>query len=354
MSKATNEIRKDYILDRWTVIATGRSKRPVDFVKAPEKKDVGVCPLEPGNEHMTPPAALVYLPAEKGIRKDRDLDDLRHKNWLIRVVPNLYPAFTPSKGGEIGAVKGAFAAAEATGHHEVLVESPDHNEHPSVARVSQVIHTVNAYIDRLRELSSKPYVRYVSIFRNHGLEAGASLSHAHTQLIATPIVPKRIEEESRGSEKLFQQNGRCVFCEILEREEKSDRFIWRNAEFAVFAPWASVHPFEFWIFPKKHQCCLLDLKQNEVKAFAETLRVSFGGLYSLLNDPPYNYGFHQIVAESCDHFHWHLEVYPKLAVWGGFEKSTEMFINVVSPEDAAASLREATLNEERSFLSKQT
>ena len=98
MSKATAEMRKDYLLDSWTVIATERKKRPVDFVKALERKDVGVCPLEPGNEHMTPPAVLVYLPAEKGIRKDMDLNDLRHKNWLVRVVPNLYPAFTPPKG----------------------------------------------------------------------------------------------------------------------------------------------------------------------------------------------------------------------------------------------------------------
>ena len=163
-------------------------------------------------------------------------------------------------------------------------------------------------------------------------------------------MPKKIEEESQASEKLFQQDGKCIFCKIVEKEEKSDRFVWGNADFMVFAPWASVHPFEFWAFPKKHQCSLLDLSENEVKAFAETLRVSLGGLYSLLNDPPYNFGFHQIVAKSCDHFHWHLEVYPKLTVWAGFEKNTEMFINVVSPEDAATSLREAMLDEERKVL----
>jgi UDPglucose--hexose-1-phosphate uridylyltransferase len=347
MSTVANEMRKDYLLDRWTVIATQRKRRPVDFVRTPEKRETGVCSLEPGNEHMTPPAVLVYLPAEKGIKKDRDLNGWRHKNWLIRVVPNLYPAFTPPKGEISDAKKEAFVVVEANGHHEVLIESPNHDEHPGVARVSQLVYVVNACIDRLRELSSKPYVRYVSIFRNHGLEAGASLSHAHTQLIATPILPKIIEEELKASEKLFKEDKKCVFCKIIEKEETSARFIWKNDAFTVFAPWASVHPFEFWIFPAKHQSSLQDLSQTEVRAFAETLRVSLGGLRSLLGDPPYNFGFHQITIESCKHFHWHLEVYPKLTIWAGFEKSTGIFINVVSPEEAAANLREAMLAEEK-------
>ena len=199
----------------------------------------------------------------------------------------------------------------------------------------------------MRKLSSKPYVKYVSIFRNHGLEAGASLSHAHTQLIATPIIPKIVEEELKACEERFKKNKKCPFCEIIEKESRSARFIWENKDFTIFAPWASVHPFEFWVFPKKHQCCLLDLSVAEVKSLAEALRVSLGGLKSMLNDPPYNLGFHQITDENCDYYHWHLEVYPRLSIWAGFEKSTGMFINVVLPEDAAKHLREAMLEEEK-------
>jgi UDPglucose--hexose-1-phosphate uridylyltransferase len=352
-TQVTNEMRKDYLLDRWTVLATQRKRRPINFIKTPEKREIGVCAFEPGNEHMTPPAVLVYLQAEEGVKKERDQNGLRHKNWLVRVVPNLYPAFTPPKEDQIALTERDFVVAEGAGHHEVLIESPNHNEHPAVARVSQLIHVVNAYIDRLRELSSKPYVKYVSIFRNHGLEAGASLSHAHSQLIAMSMLPKTIQEELQVGERLFQEDKKCILCKILEREEKSVRFIWKNSNFTIFAPWASVHPFEFWIFPKKHQSSLLNLSENEVKTFAETLRVSLGGLYSLLNDPPYNYGFHQITTESCGHYHWHLEVYPKLTVWAGFEKSTGVFINVVSPEEAASPLREAMLKEEK-VLTDQT
>jgi len=344
-----NEMRKDYLIDRWTVIASQRKKRPTDFKRSvEEKKQTGPCALEPGNEHMTPPAVLVYLPSNGGVRREKDTNGFRHKNWLIRVVPNLYPAFTPPKEGAwLGLERGLLSYASATGHHEVLVESPNHDEHPGTARISQLIHVINACIDRLRELSSKPYVRYVSVFRNHGLEAGASLSHTHTQLIATPIMPSIVDEELRASRKLFEKNETCALCDVIGKEEQGPRFIWGNDHFVAFAPWASVHPFEFWIFPKRHQCCLLDLSQNEAEALAETMRICLGGFGSLLGDPPYNYGFHQVTAGASDYYHWHLEVYPRLSIWAGFEKSTGMFINVVSPEDAAASLREAALEEEK-------
>jgi len=346
-----NEMRKDYLIDRWTVIATMRKKRPTDFKRTiEERKQVGVCALEHGNEHMTPPAVLIYLPTNGGIRKDKDQDSLRHKNWLIRCVPNLYPAFTPPQKDETSTTaKTAFVEYRASGHHEVLVESPNHDEHPGTARLSQLIHVVNACVDRFRELSSKPYVRHVSVFRNHGLEAGASLSHAHTQIIATPLVPKTVEEELKAGDEVFKKEERCAFCSIIRKEEESDRFIWKNDNFVVFAPWASVHPFEFWIFPKRHRSSILDLSQSEVASFAKTLRVSMGALKTLLNDPPYNYGFHQLTNSVFSHYHWHLEVYPRLSIWAGFEKSTGMFINVVSPEDAAANLREATQEEEKTL-----
>jgi UDPglucose--hexose-1-phosphate uridylyltransferase len=230
--------------------------------------------------------------------------------------------------------------AVAVGHHEVLVESPNHDEHPADARIQQLVYVVNAYVDRLRDLSAKPYVRYVSIFRNHGLEAGASLSHAHSQIIATPFIPKIAEDELKASKKFWEQNGKCIFCDILEKEREGPRLILENSKFIVFAPYASVNPIEFWILPKEHEATLLDLSQTEVKTFAETLKACLNGLKQLANDPPYNYGFHLAVNENeRGYYHWHLEVYPKLAIWAGFEKSTGIYINTVTPEVAAESLR---------------
>lgn len=230
--------------------------------------------------------------------------------------------------------------AIAVGHHEVLIESPNHNEHPADARIPQLIHVVNGYIDRLRELSAKPYVKYVSIFRNHGLEAGASLSHAHSQIIATPFVPKIVEDELKASRKFWKKNEKCVFCDIIKKERKGPRFISENSNFVVFAPYASVNPMEFWMLPKRHEATLLDLSQNEIRIFTETLKTCLGGLKQLVNDPPYNYGFHLAInKDACNFYHWHLEIYPKLATWAGFEKNTGIYINTVTPETAAESLR---------------
>jgi len=344
---SSNEIRKDYLLNRWVVIAKERKRRPTDFVKKAEERGVGVCPLCPDNEHMTPPAVLVYLRSNGEIRKDRDQNSFRHKNWLIRCVPNLYPAFTPPDKEKVK-VKESLVLANAVGHHEVLIESPRHDEHLGVARVSQLVHVINAYVDRLNDLSAKPYVKYVEIFRNHGLDAGASLSHAHTQIIATPFVPGIVDEELRVCRRFWTKTGECLFCDILRKERAGPRFIWENDSFFVFAPWASVHPLEFWIFPKKHQSTLLDVSQGEINSLAKAFRACFGGLNSLLNDPSYNFGFHMAPSkEAQDYYHWHLEVYPRLAIWAGFEKSTGMFINVVPPEDAAAELKEAVQAEEK-------
>ncbi|MGQ9544845.1 MAG: galactose-1-phosphate uridylyltransferase [Candidatus Bathycorpusculaceae bacterium] len=339
-----NELRRDYLLNRWVVIATERGRRPTDFVKKERQKGkTGVCPMCPGNEHMTPPAVLAYIKSGRGIEKVKDGDGFRYKNWLIRCVPNLYPAFTPPKEGM---KQKHFVKSEnlgvAVGHHEVLVESPKHGEHPADAEIPQLTHVVNAYIDRLRELSAKPYVRYVSIFRNHGLEAGASLSHAHSQIIATPFTPKIVADEIEASRKFWNRNGNCVFCNIIEKENNGPRFVFENSKFLVFAPYASINPIEFWIFPKAHEAALLEMSNKEVETFAETLKKCFSGLKNLVNDPPYNFGFHQTTDKNAQkYYHWHLEVYPQLATWAGFEKSTGVYINTVTPENAAESLRKA-------------
>jgi UDPglucose--hexose-1-phosphate uridylyltransferase len=245
-------------------------------------------------------------------------------------------------------VKESSVLTRAVGHHEVIIESPFHNEHPGAARVSQLVHVINAYLDRLTDLSGKPYVKHVTIFKNHGREAGASLSHAHTQLIATPFIPRILEEELEASKSFWTKNHACLLCDVLAKERESPRFIWENGSFVVFAPWASINPLEFWVLPKRHQSNMLAMSGGEAEDLAETMRICLGGLRSLLNDPPYNFGFHTLLKEDGGEcYHWHLEVYPRLAVWAGFEKSTGMFINTISPEDAAAELGEAVKAEKK-------
>ncbi|MFB3888145.1 MAG: galactose-1-phosphate uridylyltransferase [Candidatus Bathyarchaeia archaeon] len=341
-----NELRKDYLLDRWVVIATERSRRPTDFAKQKtEQAKTEGCPLCPGNEHITPPAVLVYLPDNGGIKKDKEQGDFRHKNWLIRCIPNLYPAFMPPKEpSDAQRIMQSDSFGYAVGHHEVLVESPNHTDHPSDAPLPQLVHVINAYKDRLSELSSKPYVKYVQIFRNHGLQAGASLSHAHSQIIATPFIPRTVSEELAAAKRRWNEHKRCVFCQLIEEESRTPRLIMGTEHFAVFAPFASVHPMEFWILPRRHSSNLLSLTVAETQAFAETLQATLKALKTLVNDPPYNFGFHMLLStDAQDCFHWHLEVYPTLAIWAGFEKSTGMYINTVTPETAAAEFRKTLL-----------
>ena len=338
-----NELRKDYLLDRWVVIATERSRRPTDFAKPKtEPAKTMVCPMCTGNENMTPPALLLYQKNGAEIMRSQDpLTGERPKNWLVRVIPNLYPAFSPPRqpGDEKQIVKSEYLW-NAVGHHEVIVESPNHDEDPADAELPQLELVIGAYIDRLRELSVKSYVKYVSIFRNHGLEAGASMSHAHSQIIATPMIPTIIREEQKAARTFYEDNEKCIFCDILEGELKGPRLISEDRDFVVLAPYASVNPMEFWILPKKHAPNILELTKSEVSAFAKALKASLGALKTLVNDPPYNYGIHLALnPEAQDSYHWHLEVYPKLSTWAGFEKSTSVYINTVTPETAAESLR---------------
>lgn len=338
---STNEIRKDYLLDRWAIISPQRKKRPYDMVKKSEEKKVGACPFCPGNEHMTPPATLVYVQTASGVKKEKDEGGKVHKNWLVRCFPNLYPALSPPPVEMKGTkVKAEFTRMDAFGHHEILVESPNHNEHPGVARISQLIHAIDAALDRVRDFSRDPYVKFTLIFRNHGIDAGASLSHPHMQLAATPMIPRTIKEELDASEKIWREKKVCVFCDILKKESEGPRFIWQNDGFLVFAPWASINPYEFWIFPKIHQPTPLDMTNEQKSNLAEALKASLGGLRNLLNDPPYNFGFHIAPYQGIfDYYHWHIEVYPKIAIWAGFEKSLAMYINTVQPEDAAENMR---------------
>jgi UDPglucose--hexose-1-phosphate uridylyltransferase len=339
-----NELRKDYLLDRWVVIATERSRRPTDFAKAKAQAAANAtnCPMCVGNENMTPPATLLYLKEDKKIVKTKDPQvGERPKNWRVRCIPNLYPAFTPPQ--TLQDAKKVFTSpglGYAIGHHEVVVESPNHEESPADADLPQLELLIKAYIDRLRELSAKPYVKYVSIFRNHGLEAGASLSHAHSQIIATPMVPTTIKDEVAACQTHYEDEGECIYCDIIKTESKGPRMVMDDGDFTAIAPYASINPMEFWILPKRHMPNILFLSESEITTFAKTLKTTLKALKDLVNDPPYNFGFHLAVGgDALETYHWHLEVYPKLGTWAGFEKSTGVYINTITPETAAETLR---------------
>jgi len=341
-----NEIRKDYLLNRWVVIAIERSRRPNDFIKEKIKANSQkICPLCVGNEALTPPAVLLYFNEKDKLKKEADTKEFRRKNWIIRVVPNLFPAFNYQNTCFCKEKNRIDDFIYAKGHHEVLVESPNHNENFATIKDEQMINVIDAYIDRLIDLGSIDYIKYVAIFRNYGKEAGASLTHAHSQIIAMPIIPRILMEEMEFSKNYYQKNKECIFCKIIEKERIGPRFIFENDGFVVFAPYASINPLEFWIVPKKHDNTILNLSLLEKKLFIESIKTSFSALKFLVNDPPYNFGFHLSVDKKTrEYYHWHLEVYPKLSIWAGFEKSTGIYINTMPPEKAAFELKSQIKN----------
>lgn len=339
-----NEIRKDYLSGRYVIMASERAKRPTDYVLRGEELGAEkTCPFCLGNEEMTPPANLVYLSKDGRVIKEKDSETFRHKEWVVRCFPNLYPALSPI--GKKFELQGSFPFLRAVGHgsHEIVVESPNHDEQIHNARLGQLELMFGACLDLLRELYDDDLIEYVQIFRNYGKEGGASLSHPHTQIIATPLVPVNILEEIGRARQYYGREKQCIFCRIIEEERQGPRRIHEDGNFLVFAPWASVFPFEFWVIPKRHESNLLDANGFEIREFVKTLRLSLQGLAQLLNDPPYNYGFHiaprRCVEKEC--YHWHLEVYPRLSTWAGFELNTGLYINVTPPEIAAESLRES-------------
>lgn len=335
-----NELRRDYFTDNWVIIATDRVKRPNDY-KNPKPRSgtennytfcgrhaeyvhdtSSPCAFCPGFEHMTPPSKASYFLCNGTISYDADMEGRPPRTgWIERVIPNMYPAVIPE-----GARARDGCEMPASGVHEVIVESPEHNRHPQSMSDDEIRLLFRVYRDRFSTAAGLPYIRYISIFRNYGKEAGASLSHAHSQLIAIPVVPGVIRA----------QYG-LDYTSVIGKEEKSPRLVTSSMYSVSFAPYASSYPYEVWIFPRRRCRNIMELSNEERDDLAITCRGVLSKMSRLLSNPPYNYAFVQSVSSDM---HMHLRIYPKLGTAAGFELNTDMHINSVLPEEAARDLRE--------------
>jgi UDPglucose--hexose-1-phosphate uridylyltransferase len=334
------------LLDRWVIFAPRRAKRPVDYATPRSKAELKVCVFCPRHENLTPPAKLLYVPEDGKILELKDRGRQRRSDWLVRCIPNLYPALSGSENSSLSLEKRTgfpHISRRAIGAHLIIIESPRHDDHPHHASQRQIELWLRAAIDLVSKLERTKYSKSVALFRNHRREAGASIAHAHSQIITTPIIPVRIEQEHRAMKKFQNEEGGCALCRIRATEAKSERKILDLKNFTVFAPWASIFPFEFWIVPKRHSPRIVGLSHDEIKDLSATIQLSFRALANALSDPPYNAIFHQSPAKSDDGaFHWHIEVYPKLSIHAGFELGTGMYINTLKPETAATALASTT------------
>jgi len=329
-----SELRKDPISGRWVIISTDRGKRPTTFAVTERKPTGGFCPLCPGNEDKTPPEIMAYRPNGSSPNTP---------GWTLRVVSNKFPALRIE--GELEKrAEGIYDKMNGIGAHEVIIESPNHNELFSTMPTKNIEDILRCYRERMIDLSKDKRFRYISIFRNQGEGAGASLEHPHSQLIALPVVPKRPLEEFTGSKNYFDYKERCIFCDIVEQElSQGERIVSENSEFISITPFASRFPFEIWILPKKHLSSYEQNPEWKLSSLAEIFSDVFQRLDRSLACPPYNFILHSapLNTPNTEFNHWHFEIIPRLVRIAGFEWGSGFYINPTPPEEAAKFLRES-------------
>ena len=326
------ELRKDPMSGRWVIISIERGKRPSDFGRRVSPKKGGFCAFCEGNERTTPPEIMAFR---------SDSSEPNTPGWTLRVVSNKFPALNVE--GELNrAGEGIFDKMNGIGAHEVIIENPDHNLTLSTMPLKFVEDVLWAFHHRITDLKKDARFKYVLVFKNEGSEAGASLEHSHSQLIALPIVPHLVEEELFQAKQYYNYKDRCIFCDIISQERADKkRVISENDDFIVLAPFAPRSPFETMILPKSHKSSYSP--DGNLGLLAEILQRTLKQIDKVLDQPPYNMMVHTspFRNEENEFYHWHIEIIPKLTKIAGFEWGSGFFINPTPPEEAAKFLRES-------------
>lgn len=332
------ELRKDPIIGRWVIISTERILRPVDYKieKEKSKTDLSKCPFEARNEKMTPSEIMSYR--DPKTKKDES-------GWWIRVVPNKFPALRIE--GELDKRGiGLYDMMNGVGAHEIVIETPNHYEEIYNMPEKGIEEILWAWKDRMIDLRKDKRFKYILVFKNKGSQAGASLEHPHSQIIALPIVPIRVSEELQGSKQYFDYKDRCIFCDIIKQEVGDrKRIVEENGEFVSFVPFAPRFPFELWILPKEHVSDFTQITKRGLSSLAIVLKRTLQRLIKALDDPPFNLMIHTAPLEepNLPYYHFHIEITPRLTKVAGFEWATGFYINPTKPEDTATYLREVEL-----------
>lgn len=322
-----SELRQDIVTGDWVVIATGRAKRPDAFVQSERT---------PATEEFDP----FEDPEASGQEKDVLIYRLEDGDWSLRVLPNKYPAF--SRGKPVRELsEGPYFAMNGVGYHEVVITRDAKRPLP-LLETWQVAEVIDAYQERYLALMNKKSVNYIQVIHNHGKEAGASLSHPHSQIMAIPVISPYIELELSGAERYYKSNKAKVYDIIAQYEsEERKRVVFENDHFIVFCPFASRSAFEMMILGKRPNPYFERITTEEKFACAEALQKGLQALYQGLKDPAYNFYIHSAPCDGREypHYQWHIEILPHTATWGGFELSTGIEVSAIQPEAAAEFLR---------------
>lgn len=325
-----SELRQDLVSGDWIVFSPGRAKRPYQLLeKVPKRKKVPKkgCPFEDPQKYGNRPAILTYPNKDK---------------WAIQIIENKYPAVIHQKiCGVLGRI-GPFSTFPGIGHHNIII-TRDHDKNFLDLSQEHANLVFQAFRDRYLMLYNDTCITYVSIFHNWGPAAGASVYHPHYQLIAIPVLPPDVSHSLDGSLRYFNQHKKCVHCVMIDWEkEQKKRVIFENDGAIAFAPFVSRNPFEIRVFPKKHLPYFENTYDQDIASVVEALRATLKGFKKNLKDPDYNFFIHTAPLkdkEKYSHYHWHIEVFPKVSTRAGFELGTGVEINNIDPDEAAKVLR---------------
>lgn len=326
------EIRIDPVTGRAIIIAAERAKRP----RHDGTNEESPCPFCAGNEQMTPPEVFAY-------RDPQSSPDA--PGWTVRVVPNKYPALD-NEGVGASSRRGVYESTAGLGVHEVIIESPEHVVNVGELSEEQLATVLRVYRERMLALSKDERWRSILVYKNQGAPAGATLEHVHSQLIALPEAPEQLRAEIGGARRYYEANGRCLFCEIARQDaEGGARLVAEHERWVTLCPYAARFPFEIWILPKRHAPYFERSSDQNLAELAHCLRDALARLNRVLDHPPFNYLIHSHPLDGAEtrHYHWHIEILPKLVQVAGFEWGSGMFINPAAPEDAARLLRQVAL-----------
>jgi UDPglucose--hexose-1-phosphate uridylyltransferase len=329
------ELRQNFFTKEWVIIATERAKRPEEMATGrtvqPVPAFVETCPFCPGNESKTPPEVL-RSPANGA-------------PWMVRVIPNKFAALS-SDVQPNRSLQHLWRRIDGFGFHEVIIDGPDHSRCMATLPDEHVANILRVYKQRYQTLSTDHRVNHITIFKNHGRDAGASLQHPHSQLIATPMIPSQVRHRLHEALRHYDDVGECMFCHMVEREvENQTRIVLKSERFVAMEVFASATPFATHIFPLRHMASFGDISEMEVTDLGRVLRTLLAKIYVGLENPDLNFTVRSGPAEYAGvrHFHWYVSVIPRLTRMAGFELGSGMFINTVLPEAAAEFLRKVAV-----------
>jgi UDPglucose--hexose-1-phosphate uridylyltransferase len=332
------ELRQNCFTKEWVVIATERAKRPEEMAMRRTPKTISsyveTCPFCPGNEDKTPPE-LLRVPAGTG------------NGWQVRVVPNKFAALsrdvTPQR-----TIHRSRRIINGFGVHDVIIETPDHSQAMALMTDAQVADVLRVYKARYSQLSLDQRIAHVTIFKNHGIDAGTSLEHPHSQLVATPVISLQVRQRFQEALRHFDDFGECMFCQAIEEElDEGRRIVMATEYFVASELFASPAPFCTHIHPRRHMASFGDISAAEITDLGRVLRTVLAKLYHGLANPDFNFTIRTAPAEliGARYFHWYLSIIPRLTRVAGFELGSGMFINTVLPEAAAEFLRNVKVEE---------